>query len=157
YLLSQSLWTVTSSTFTQTAPSAPAADADATTKQAYEHRVDRFTDAEARWNESDDKARGAILLRMDSSIRKAVISLPTAKEVWDTLKDTFSSTQPSRVYADFLEVINMRLSGTRHPEVECARFQEIWERLDSIRASGYNLLTMLRAMLLLHALPPSWS
>ena len=61
----------------------------------YPHPADEYDS----WDENNEKALGNITLRVSPSIQTAIMNLATIKEVWDHLKENYSTPSIGSTYA----------------------------------------------------------
>jgi len=110
YLQLQDLWEVVDGTHRMPAALTPSASASQTTA---------YNAAYAVWNTADNKATGAITLRISTSLRHYHSTNQSARTFWSNLKKAFGAASMSAVYADFKQVMNLKLSGGNPvPEIE---------------------------------------
>jgi hypothetical protein len=143
FLQMQDLWEVVGGTHRMPAALAQGATASQTTA---------YNEAYAKWNSIDNKAIGAITLCITASLRHYRGTNDTSRTFWNNLKTAFGTASMPAVYADFKQVVNIKLSGG-NPIPDLERMATLFGRL------GANSLTLpdnLQALLLLASLPSKW-
>jgi len=143
FLQMQDLWEVVAGNHRM--PAALGQSATAAEKATY-------TKAYSKWNVADNKATGAITLRISASLRHYRGANQTARTFWGNLATAFGTTSMPAVYADFKQVINIKLTGG-NPIPDLERMATLFGRLLT------NTLTIpdnLQAMILLASLPSKW-
>ena len=122
YLQLQVLWEVTGGGFR--IPAQPQTLVTGTDDQAVrtpptEQQMAKYNAAMAKWNTEDNKARGAIRLCINTQLQHYCTANQTTCGIWMVLAQTFGATSMSAVYADFKQVIRLKLSrGNPIPEIE---------------------------------------
>ena len=106
----------------------------------------------AKWSLADNKATGAITLRIHASLRHYRGANLTARAFWATLRNAFGAASMSAIYADFKSVINTKLSGG-NPVSEIEKMATLFGRLAT---NNVNIAQQLQALILLSALPAKW-
>jgi hypothetical protein len=126
FLQMQDLWEVVGGNHRM--PAALAQGATASQTAAYNQ-------AYARWNSIDNKAIGAITLRITASLRHYHGTNDTSRTFWNNLQTAFGTASMPAVYADFKQVLNIKLSGG-NPIPDLERMATLFGRL------GANSLTL---------------
>jgi len=111
------------------------------------------TDEMIKWDNTDQSARGAIILRLTPSVRSAVISKATSNEVWEYLKEKYGKPGLATVYSDFKRLVTFQISGN-DPRPEIAQFKELVDRLV---ANKVVLDEFIKAMIFVNALPAKYN
>ena len=119
YLQLQDLWEVIDGDHRMPTALTPSASASQTTA---------YNTAYATWNVADNKATGAITLRITASLRHYRAANQSARTFWGNLKTAFGAASMPTVYADFKQVINIKLSGG-NPVPEIERMATLFNRL----------------------------
>ena len=86
-------------------------------------------DAGNKWNVSDDMAQGQMTLHLDPMICNQVGA--TSAATWTNLANVFGTTGVSKVFGDFCQLVQFRISGSQHPSAEIKRFNMYLQRLTS--------------------------
>ena len=102
------------------------------------------------WNKADNKALGALTLRLAPQIRH--YRAATSRTTWTNLVTAFGGTSMSAIYADFKQVINVKLSGG-NPVSEIERMATLFGRLE---ANQLIVPAALQGLMLLAAMPAKW-
>ena len=148
YLQMQELWEVVDGRWR--IPSQPAVvDPPTTTSRAAQKQYDEDF---KQWNTADNKAIGAITLRIAANLRHHRATGQTSRTFWSNLKTAFGSTSMSAIYADYKQVIGLRLSGG-NPVPEMERMAELFGRL---AANNFTIPDALQGLTLLAAIPAKW-
>lgn len=121
YLLSQGL----ASHLTEVAPTVPTLAADGTNKD----EVDEATKELKEWSKNDEKARGAIRLRLAPSLVQAIKDKTTAKEIWDELKAIHSQLTLGTAYVEFKGLLETRIPDDMSPAAAISKIQAHIDRL----------------------------
>ena len=111
-----------------------------------------YNEAYVVWNTIDNKAIGAITLRITASLRHYRGVNDTSRTFWTNLKTAFGTASMPAIYADFKQVINIRLTGG-NPIPDMERMATLFGRLTT---NSLMLPDNLQALLLLASLPPKW-
>jgi hypothetical protein len=104
----------------------------------------------APWKRDNSKALSAITLRLAAQLWHHLSG--SAYTTWATLKENFGERTVSAFYADFKQILAMKLSGG-NPIPEIERLATLLGRLGD---TPIELPETLQAMILLAALPPKW-
>jgi len=159
YLRMQDLWDVVSGASSPpTKPTGIIRDVAATETEAArririppsQEELDVYQALWGPWSKEDNKALGAITLRLTPNLRHHLAA--TSRTSWDNLLAAFGVPSQSAAFADFTQVVNIKLSGN-NPIPEMERMQTLFGRLDT---AGYEFTDRFEAMLLLAALPAKW-
>jgi hypothetical protein len=143
YLQLQDLWEVVNGS-----PRMPAALASGATAS----ETTAYNAAYAAWNIADNKATGAITLHITPSLRHYRAANQSAHTFWGNLKTAFGAASIPAVYADFKQVINIKLSGGNPvPEIE-----QMAMLFNCLAANNLSLTANLQGLMLLAALPNKW-
>jgi hypothetical protein len=102
------------------------------------------------WNKENQKALGAITLRLSAQLRHH--RTDSAFTTWRDLAAQFGASSVSAQFADFKSVLALKLSGG-NPVPEIERLATLFGRLDQ---SPLELTDTLQAMILLAAIPQKW-
>jgi len=143
FLQMQDLWEVVGGGHRMPAALAQGATASQTTA---------YNEAYVVWNSIDNKAIGAITLRITASLRHYHGTNDTSRTFWTNLKTAFGTASMPAVYADFKQVINIKLTGG-NPIPDLERMAMLFRRLTT---NSLTLPDNLQALLLLASLPPKW-
>jgi len=111
-----------------------------------------YNEQYAAWNTIDNKAIGAITLCITASLRHYRSANDTSRTFWMNLKTAFGTASMPAVYADFKQVINIKLTGG-NPIPDMERMATLFRRLTT---DSLTLPDNLQALLLLASLPPKW-
>jgi hypothetical protein len=111
-----------------------------------------YNAAYAAWNTADNKATGAITLRIAASLRHYHAANQSVRTFWSNLKTAFGAASMPTVYADFKQVINLKLSGG-NPVPEMEQMVTLFNRLAT---NNLSLTASLQGLILLSALPNKW-
>jgi hypothetical protein len=111
-----------------------------------------YNAAYAAWNTADNKATDAITLCITASLRHYRAANQSARTFWGNLRKAFGAASMPAVYADFKQVINLKLSGG-NPVPEMERMATLFNRLP---ANNLSLTANLQGLMLLAALPNKW-
>ena len=114
--------------------------------------TDADKDEQAKWDQADQQARGAIILRLSTAIRNLVISKTKSKEIWEYLKETYGQAGLSTIYADFKRLAEFRISGN-DPRPDIALFKELIDRLTT---NEVKLDEFIKSMMFINALPAKY-
>jgi hypothetical protein len=143
FLQMQEIWEVVDGAHRMPA----ALDPSATAAQTAAYNV-----AYTAWNSADNKAIGAITLRITPSLRHYRAANQTACIFWANLKTAFGAPSMSSIYSDFKAVINTKLSGGNPiPKMEC-----IATLFNRLVANNFTIAANLQGLILLAALPSKW-
>jgi hypothetical protein len=143
YLQLQDLWEVVDGGHRMLAALASTATASETTA---------YNAAYTAWNVADNKATGAITLRISASLRHYCAANQSARTFWGNLKTAFGAALMPAVYADFKQVINIKLSGG-NPVPKMEWMVTLFNRLAT---NNLSLTARLQGLMLLAALPNKW-
>jgi len=143
FLQMQDLWEVVGGTHRMPATLASGATPAQTTE---------YNEKYAAWNSIDNKAIGMITLRITASLRHYRGANETSRTFWANLKTAFGTASMPAVYADFKQVINIKLTGG-NPIPDLERMATLFGRLTT---NSLTLPDNLQALLLLESLPPKW-
>jgi len=124
----------------------------ALTPGAKQSAITAYNAAYVAWNTADNKAIGAITLRVAASLRHYRSANQTACTFWGNLKTAFGAASMSAVYADFKLVINTKLSGG-NPVPEMERLATLFDHLST---NNLIIAASLQGLILLAALPSKW-
>lgn len=93
---------------------------------------DKKSEEDETWEDENCMVKSWLLDSMTKDIRYLFIRLATAKEIWDTVKETYSVNQDaSRAYQLHCEVISTRQNGGS--VITCfGKLQRLWQEFDSI-------------------------
>nr|CAD1835381.1 unnamed protein product [Ananas comosus var. bracteatus] len=84
------------------------------------------------WEDENCMVKSWLLDAMNKVIRSLFIRLPTAKEIWDTAKKTYSVSQDaSRAYQLYCEITSVRQNGGSVISY-FGKLQRLWQELDAI-------------------------
>nr|CAD1840715.1 unnamed protein product [Ananas comosus var. bracteatus] len=84
------------------------------------------------WEDENCMVKSWLLDAMNKDIRSLFIRLPTAKEIWDTAKKTYSVSQDaSRAYQLYCEITSVRQNGGSVISY-FGKLQRLWQELDAI-------------------------
>jgi len=111
-----------------------------------------YHDAYAAWNVADNKATGAITLRITAHLRHYRSANQSARTFWGNLKTAFGAASMPAVFADFKQVINAKLSGG-NPVPEMERMATLFGHLAT---NNLTITPSLQGLILLAALPNKW-
>jgi len=111
-----------------------------------------YNSAYAAWNVADNKATGAITLCIAAHLRHYRSANQSARTFWGNLKTAFGAASMPTVYADFKQVINVKLSGG-NPVPEMEHMETLFGRLAT---NNLTITTSLQGLILLAALPNKW-
>ena len=100
------------------------------------------------WRNRDDQAQGIITLQISQSLKQHLGD--KAKTTWANLKGAFSKQTPSSIFNDFQKLINLRITGNRHPSAD---MDNMWDLFERLKANKIDFPKLIRALLLLNALP----
>jgi len=145
FLQMQDLWEVVGGTHRM--PAALAASPAPTPAQTA-----TYNEQYAAWNTIDNKAIDTITLRITASLRHYRGANDTSRTFWNNLKTAFGTASMPAVYADFKQVINIKLTGG-NPIPDMERMATLFGRLTT---NNLVLPANLQALLLLASLPPKW-
>ncbi|KZP09578.1 hypothetical protein FIBSPDRAFT_702407, partial [Athelia psychrophila] len=109
-------------------------------------------DKQKDWKSRNQKALGTMRLRMAPAVRH-IISGKNANEAWTALKSAYGTPGASAIYADFKAAAKFYISGNSHPAPEINQLAQIIERL---KVNKVDLPELVRAMMLLNAIPQKW-
>ena len=104
-----------------------------------------------QWNIADDKALGAIQLRMIDRFNYLVQD--SSAGTWNNIKRQFDVSGPAAIFVDFRYVINVKFDEKKDPSVQVA---ELNTKLDVLSTHGFMLDERIQAMIILSGLPQSW-
>jgi len=135
YLQLQNSWEVVGGSYRM--PTQPAQGASASD-------VTAFREAFSLWNAADNKASGAIMLRISASLRHYRGANQSAR--------TFRTASQSTQYVDFKLLINSKLSGG-NPIPGMERMATL---IDCLLTNSLTLANNLQGLILLAALPGKW-
>ncbi|KAF5347197.1 hypothetical protein D9758_011078 [Tetrapyrgos nigripes] len=127
-------------------------------------RSDRPDDAEADWDEKNDKAMGSIKLRLSPPVRQKTLGMTTAKEIWDFLKKTYGKPGVSAIYTDFKRATSITIPNDANPS---AAIELIRMHFDRVSAAGIptdgtsdnsitKIANFLIVMFIISKLPPRY-
>ena len=103
------------------------------------------------WDEKDDKALGAISLRLKPSMHQHIKG--TTLDTWNALKSVYGTPGISVQFSDFMEAIHFQIAEGQNPLNSISSMQSLFERLVK---NGLELGDKIKATLILAALPPPW-
>jgi len=148
FLQSQNAWDLCEST--ESPPTNPGPYTGSSAEALTQHKYLRDL-----WNDYTYKKNKVIRsITMSLSIQhRSLIDGKTPKETWDELKTRFGTPGPSVVFADFVKVVNFRLSGN-NPVAEIGKLREMFGIL---KVNNVTLDDFIQGMILLQALPPKWN
>jgi hypothetical protein len=104
------------------------------------------------WVKEDEKALGAILLRVNDAIKEEM-NFEFTEEAWDALATRYGQSTPTVIYKDFKEAISIRFKAEENPNKLLDKMSAAFQRL-----SGANVTIPgpIQAMIALSALPQRW-
>jgi len=143
YLQMQDSWEVVGGSYRM--PTQPA-------QGASQSEITTFREEFGAWNTADNKASGAIMLRISASLRHYRGANQSARTFWGNLKTAFGAASMPAVYADFKLLINSKLSGG-NPIPEIERMAMLIDRLTT---NKFTLADNLQGLILLAAIPGKW-
>jgi len=143
FLQLQDLWEVVDGSHHMPTALTPGATASQTTA---------YNTAYAEWNIANNKATGAITLRIAAHLRHYRSANQSARTFWGNLKTAFGAASMPAVFADFKQVINAKLSGG-NPVPEMERMATLFGRLAT---NNLTITPSLQGLILLAALPNKW-
>src|SRR5882672_8058525 len=157
YLQMQDCWDVVNGT--NAAPIAPrptrtqegtGTETRVVTVPVPQEEIDAFQEAFTPWRKLNDKALGAITLRLAAHLRHHRVA--GARETWQVLATLYGGSLYSATYSDFKQVLGIKLSGN-NPIPEIERMATLFGRLT---ANSFDLPDSVEAMILLAAIPSKW-
>ncbi|KAB5511182.1 hypothetical protein DKX38_030168 [Salix brachista] len=84
------------------------------------------------WEDDNCLIKSWLLDAMNKDIRSIFLRLPTAKEIWDMAKQTYSVSQDaSKSYQLYCEVISVRQNGSS-VIYYWGKLQKLWQEMDAI-------------------------
>ena len=122
-------------------------------KESYDTELIAFNAANEKfvqWNIADDKALGAMQLRMIDRFNYLVQE--TAADTWNNIKKQFDVSGPAAIFVDFRYVINFKFDEKKDPSVQVV---ELNTKLDVLSTHGFTLDERIQAMIILSGLPQS--
>ena len=139
YLMSLGLWGhVSGSIQMPIAPRNPALDRNGNAVIAVQSDIDAYTTAMdaysisfPAWSKDDEKALGAILLRLNNAIKEDVISKNYADNVWAYLAMCYGQATPSQILQDFKEAMSIRIKADQNPSIALDRMSTAFQRLNN--------------------------
>jgi len=164
FLQMQELWEVVGGRMRMptepTRPAAPRPTPPATTalpvppaqQEVYDNAMADYQVAYNAWNLADNKALGAITLRLVPQLRHYHTANITARQIWINLERAFGAPSMSAIFADFRIVMGSKLSGG-NPVPEIERIAELYGRL---ALNNFPIADSLQGLMLLAALPNKW-
>jgi len=164
FLQMQELWEVVGGRLRMPAepirPTAPRPTPPATTTlpvplaqlEAYDNAMAAHRIEYNAWNLADNKALGAITLRLAPQLRHYRTANITARQIWTNLERAFGAPSMSAIFADFRIVMGSKLSGG-NPVPEIERIAELYGRL---ALNNFPIADSLQGLMLLAALPNKW-
>ena len=152
YLQLQELWEVVDGNLRIPTAPTPTTAADGTTTAPTRAVMAAYNEEYAKWNTADNKATGAITLRVHASLRHYRTANQSARTFWANLRNAFGAASMSAIYADFKAVIGTKLSGG-NPISEMERMATLFGRLAT---NQVVIAPQLQALVLLSALPAKW-
>jgi len=143
-----------------TRPTAPRPTPPATTAlpvqpaqlEVYDNAMAAYCIEYDAWNLADNKALGAITLRLAPQLRHYQTANITARAIWTNLERAFGALSMSAIFADFRIVMGSKLSGG-NPVPEIERIAELYEHL---ALNNFPIADSLQGLMLLAALPNKW-
>src|SRR5882672_4168953 len=157
YLQMQDCWDVVNRT--NAAPIAPrptrrqegtGTDARIITVSVPQEEIDAFQAAFTPWRKLNDKALGAITLRLAAHLHHHRVA--GARETWQVLANLYGDSSYSATYSDFKQVLGIKLSGN-NPIPEIKQMATLFGRLTG---NKFELPDPVEAMILLAAIPSKW-
>jgi gag-polypeptide of LTR copia-type/Domain of unknown function (DUF4219) len=103
------------------------------------------------WSNRDDMAIGFIMLRLSLSLQTHKAA--TSRGTWTALQTAFATQGPAAIYNDCQKLVNHRIAANSHSSAD---MDLIWDLLERLKGNGVEILKLLRAILLLSALPSSF-
>ena len=106
-------------------------------KESYDAELIAFNAANEKfvqWNIADDKALGAIQLRMID--RFMYLIQENSTDTWNNIKRQFDVSGPAAIFVDFRYVINFKFDEKKDPSVQVA---ELNTKLDVLSKHGFTL------------------
>ena len=114
-----------------------------------DQQMAEYNAAFARWSMEDNKAIGMITLHINAQLHHYRTANQTTCTLWNVLANTFGATSMSVVYADFKQVVRLKLfGGNPIPEIE--RMAMLFSRL---MTNNFAIPITLLDMILLATLP----
>jgi len=108
-------------------------------------------DERARYSSLDSQALGI----MNSSLAHNILmhGKENTESLWNYLRDKYSSSGPASVFADYQCTRHFQISGNSDSAPRIAELDTLYTRLEGNKC---NVLSLIRAMTLLSAIPQSW-
>ena len=92
----------------------------------------KTSDEYETWEDENCMVKSWLLDAMTKDVRSLFIRLPTAKKIWDSVKETYSVSQDaSKAYQLYCEVISIKQDGGSTVSY-FAKLQKLWQEIDDI-------------------------
>ena len=123
------------------------------TEEIVTTNADEVTAAEEKlekWEDNNDKAKGAITLRLSSAIAFQHQSLTTALGIWVSLSETYGQPGPIGAYIELKKALDVRIPSNADPSPAYDRIVTHFGRLSEM---GYEIPANIQAILVMARLP----
>lgn len=103
--------------------------------------------------ESDEQALSLISLACNDTVKDEIVNAKTAKEAWNTLKETYVRKTPAAKVALYCQLVELKCESVNNTMVLLEEFNVVVRKLQDI---GVALDDEMYSIILLRALPPSF-
>ncbi|KIM60168.1 hypothetical protein SCLCIDRAFT_67111, partial [Scleroderma citrinum Foug A] len=104
------------------------------------------------WDEHNEKALSNITLQVSPSIQVAISHLTTVKEVWEHLKENYSTPSIGNTYAELSQLLLTSIPAGSHP---ASVITKMLSHFAYLKDAGFEFPANVRAMVILCKLPPT--
>ena len=104
------------------------------------------------WDEHNERVLGNITLQVSPSIQTAISHLTTVKEVWDHLKENYSTPSIGNTYAKLSWLLSMTIPAGSHP---APAITKMLSHFVYLKDTGFEFPANIQVMVILCKLPPT--
>ena len=102
------------------------------------------------WDEHNEKALSNITLHVSPSIQSTIVNLVMVKEVWDHLKENYSSPSIGSTYTELSQLLMMTIPAGSHPTPTITK---MLSHFTYLKDAGFKFPTNVQVMIILCKLP----